>query len=128
MVEQSAAGDGAQTREGFDFAFSCRRSGNCCAIPGGVVRVTSAEIRQMARHLGLTEEAFRSRFLQADGATLRNGQGHRCVFLDDGTTAACSIYEARPQQCRDWPFWSRLQTDAGLLEQARRICPGIIDR
>ena len=127
MDESSRAVDGSQTREGFAFAFSCQRSGNCCAIPGGVVRVTAVEIRRMAEHLGLTEEALRSRYLQADGETLRNGQGHRCVFLDDGTKAACSIYEARPQQCREWPFWSRMQTDPDLLAQARRICPGIFD-
>ena len=117
-----------QTREGFDFAFACQRSGNCCAIPGGVVRVSPAEIQQIAQHLGLGEEALRSRYLEADGVTLRNGQGHRCVFLDDGTTAACSIYEARPQQCREWPFWPRLRTDADLLAQARRICPGIVEQ
>ena len=62
-----------ETRPGFPFAFSCRRSGNCCSIPGGFVRATEAECAAIAANLGLSPEAFRSRYLQPDGATLKDG-------------------------------------------------------
>ena len=35
-------------------------------------------------------------------------QGHDCVFLDRTYLpgkAICSLYAARPTQCRTWPFW-----------------------
>lgn len=115
----------SERREGFPFAFACRRSGNCCSIPGGFVRATDEEQRAMAELLGLELAAFRSRYVQADGTTLKEGLGHRCVFLQDGRAAGCSVYAARPQKCREWPFWPEVRTDPRLFELVVRTCPGI---
>ncbi|MCA8975145.1 MAG: hypothetical protein KDC98_10505, partial [Planctomycetes bacterium] len=57
----------------FPFRFRCRRSGNCCAIPGGFVRVDDGDVTAIAAHLGLGEDAFRSRFVQPDGVRLKDG-------------------------------------------------------
>jgi hypothetical protein len=116
-----------ETRAGFSFAFACKRSGNCCAIPGGFVRVSAAEAAAIAQHLGISEEAFRSRYVQAGGERLKEGLGHRCVFLADGVEASCSIYEVRPAKCRSWPFWDEVKDDAALRALVRRTCPGIVD-
>lgn len=110
---------------GFPFTFACRRSGNCCAIPGGFVRVSAAEAVAIAGFLGLSEAAFRSRYLQPDGERLKEGFGHRCVFLQDGRPAGCGIYPVRPERCRSWPFWPELSIDAALRELVLRTCPGI---
>ena len=117
--------DGGATASGFPFRFRCRRSGNCCAIPGGIVRVTAADITAIAAHLGLAENAFRSRYLQPDGVRLHDGFGNRCVFLQDGREASCGIYPVRPAKCREWPFWPELMTDAELLRVVQRTCPGL---
>lgn len=114
-----------ERRDGFPFTFACRRSGNCCAIPGGFVRVTPAEAAAIAAHLGLDAAAFCRRFVQPDGERLREGLGHRCVFLQDGREAACSIYPVRPAKCRSWPFWPELRDDPALLDFVVRTCPGI---
>jgi len=111
--------------EDFPFRWSCRRSGNCCAVPGGFVRVDAQERTALADHLGMTEEAFAGRYLQADGARLKEGLGNRCVFLQDGERAACGVYEARPQKCRDWPFWPEALQDPALMARMLRTCPGI---
>jgi Fe-S-cluster containining protein len=125
--DRDRGGDALQRQPGFPFAFACRRSGNCCAIPGGVVCVAPAEAAAIAERLGLAVHAFAARYLQPDGRTLRDGLGGRCVFLADGRPAGCAIYEQRPQQCRDWPFWPRMLQDEGLRALARRTCPGIVD-
>ena len=109
----------------FPYRFACKRSGNCCAIPGGYVRTTAAERAAMARYLGLSAEAFTSRYLQPDGVRLKEGLGNRCTFLQDGQEAGCGVYPARPQKCRDWPFWPEILTDTHLLELVQRTCPGI---
>lgn len=121
-------GGGGVVRDGFPFAFACRRSGNCCAIPGGFVRLTAGEVQAVAAHIGLTVAAFAGRYLQPDGERLKEGLGHRCVFLQDGRQAGCSIYPVRPAKCREWPFWPELLADAALLQMVRRICPGLSDR
>lgn len=114
--------------EGFPFTWSCRRSGNCCAIPGGFVRVTAAEAAAIAARLGMDEAAFRSRYLQPDGERLKEGLGGRCVFLQDGRPAGCSIYEDRPAKCRTWPYWDEIRADPRMLALAMRTCPGIAPR
>lgn len=114
-----------ETPQGFPFRWSCKRSGNCCAIPGGFVRVTAADVEAIAAHLGIPAAAFRSRFVQADGERLKDGLGNRCVFLADGREAACTIYPVRPARCRSFPFWPELREDPGLLALVQRTCPGI---
>lgn len=112
----------------FPYRFACKRSGNCCAIPGGFVRVTPDERRAIAAHLGLSEAAFTSRYLQPDGVHLKEGFGNRCTFLQDGQEAGCGIYEVRPHKCAEWPFWPEILTDARLLQLVERTCPGIEPR
>jgi Fe-S-cluster containining protein len=114
-----------EDREGFPFRFWCRRSGNCCAIPGGIVRVTRDEAEAIAALLGMSASAFASRYLRPDGEHLVDGLGNRCVFLQDGAEASCGIYEARPRKCREWPFWPELRTDPELARLVLRTCPGI---
>lgn len=109
----------------FPFTFACRRSGNCCAIPGGFVRVTPDEAEAIAAHLGLTPAAFASRYLQADGTRLKDGLGNRCVFLADGRPAGCGVYAVRPAKCREWPYWPEILRDADLRQLVRRTCPGL---
>jgi hypothetical protein len=109
----------------FPFTFDCRRSGNCCARPGGIVRVTDADVGAIAVHLGMPESAVRSRFVGPDGSRLRDGLGHRCVFLDDGTKPRCTIYPVRPEYCRRWPFVDELRDDPARLAEAAQLCPGI---
>ncbi|MFK7742631.1 MAG: YkgJ family cysteine cluster protein [Planctomycetota bacterium] len=120
-----SGGDQPVERKGFPFRFACQRSGNCCAIPGGFVRVTAEERAAIAAHLKITEQAFASRYLQGDGVRLKEGLGHRCVFLQDGAQAGCSIYEVRPHKCREWPFWPEVREDAALQALVARTCPGL---
>jgi Fe-S-cluster containining protein len=109
----------------FPFRFRCRRSGNCCARPAGVVRVGDADVRAIAAHLGMAERAFRSRYVAAGGDRLAEGLGGRCPFLADGGEATCTIYPVRPHRCRTWPYWPELLASPELLAQARRTCPGL---
>jgi Fe-S-cluster containining protein len=43
--------------------------------------------------------------------SLKLTQDNDCIFW---TTAGCSVYRARPIQCRSYPFWA-----------SRQRCPGI---
>lgn len=122
------SGTRADRGGGWPFDFACRRSGNCCAQPGGMVRVDAARIAAMAAHLGVSEAGFRSRYVAPSGDRLVDGLGGRCVFLDDGREAGCRVYPVRPERCRSWPFWAELRDDAALRAEAERLCPGIAPR
>jgi Fe-S-cluster containining protein len=45
-----------------------------------------------------------------------------CVFWRD---EGCSVYEARPLQCRSFPFWSSCLSSKEQWEQAASHCIGI---
>jgi Fe-S-cluster containining protein len=81
--------------------------------------------RAIAALLGIDAAAFRSRYVHPDGERLKDGLGNRCVFLQDGDEASCSIYAARPRKCHEWPFWPELLVDPELARLAMRTCPGI---
>ena len=50
-------------------------------------------------------------------------RGHDCVFLRDGVR--CEVYEARPIQCRTFPFWPRNLKTPEAWHEAARECEGI---
>ncbi|WP_437600615.1 YkgJ family cysteine cluster protein [Sorangium sp. So ce590] len=79
----------------------------CCSIYERV-EVTPRDMRRLARHFGLTLEAAEERFTKRySGERILRRQsdpvlGRVCRFLDL-TTRGCTIYEARPEVCRDYP-------------------------
>ncbi|MHC5065904.1 MAG: YkgJ family cysteine cluster protein [Planctomycetota bacterium] len=120
-----ALDESAKADDDYPFTFACRRSGNCCSRPDGLVRLDAEDLPAISRHLQMSEAAFRSRFLLPGSNQLKDGLGGRCPFLEDGPEAACGIYGVRPQKCRDWPFWPELLDSSVLLAEAMRLCPGI---
>ena len=54
-----------------------------------------------------------------------------CIFLDRNKypgKAICSLYEARPMQCRTWPFWPELlESQQSWVEAKSGVdgCPGL---
>ena len=47
---------------------------------------------------------------------------HDCVFWTDG---GCSVYSARPLQCRTYPFWSHIVDSEEQWAREAAECPGI---
>ena len=55
--------------------------------------------------------------------SLRERANGDCTFFDS-RTRKCTVYAARPTQCRTWPFWdSNLATPADWA-RTRSECPG----
>ena len=51
---------------------------------------------------------------------LREGEYHCCLF--DPFTNRCLVYEARPGQCRSFPFWDAYRENYQVLLE---FCPGV---
>jgi Fe-S-cluster containining protein len=112
--------------------FSCNRCGACCTGPVGEVTCSSAEIAAMARVVGVLPFEFRQRYVVA----LESGEGLRqierepgvfdCVFLSrDAHGARCTVHEARPTQCRTWPFWPAHLRNAEAYAKLATHCVGV---
>lgn len=137
-TDREAAGRGAPWyRDGL--RFECTMCGNCCTGPEGVVWFTAAEGRAMAEALGIAEADFYrdyarrldNRWTLVERVVERGGRAlHDCVFLDHDLVpgkAVCRVYQARPGQCRTWPFWPENLTSRRAWESAKRRapCPGM---
>ena len=120
------------THDSFDFAFdpsaceSC--GGKCCLGESGQIIISESEIANMAKVLNLPVHSLRKKFLihTPQGYSIRetkleNGQ-FACIYFDL-EKKRCAVYDARPQQCRTFPFWDRYfyKKDATFYE-----CPGIV--
>ncbi|MEZ6005933.1 MAG: YkgJ family cysteine cluster protein [Planctomycetota bacterium] len=106
--------------------FDCTMCGRCCTSNGEFTHLylSQSDVLALAGELGLSEPAFRQQHTwQQDGWTLLRIDGPRCTFLEDKGT--CGVYEARPMQCRTWPFWRENLAQEAWNGPVREICPGI---
>jgi len=113
------------------FRFQCHRCGHCCTAGEGYVWLEEAELESLAAARGTTTEVFVRDCVRSvpDPRTgeLRPSlleQGGRCVLLEG--SQHCTVYEARPDHCRQFPYWDGVLTDAESFERARAVCPGIV--
>ena len=83
--------------------YICQRCTNCCRWPG-FVKVTEAEITEVAAFLGLEEAAFIEKFTRLrplrDGLALTEQPDGACIFLDGRD---CRIQAVKPGQCSGFP-------------------------
>jgi Fe-S-cluster containining protein len=112
-----------EKKGGLDFA--CTRCGDCCTGAPGYVWMGEAEIERLAAHLGLERDAFGRRYLRRVGERLSliEKPGGDCVFWE--RERGCTVYEARPTQCRTYPFWPEVIASRATWRLESESCPGI---
>ena len=105
-------------------AFECTRCGACCTGAPGYVWVNAEEIAALAAFRGETVDDFSRRHVRRVGLrdSLIERPGGDCIFWskDQG----CTVYEARPVQCRTWPFWPENIESPKAWDGVRAVCPG----
>jgi len=87
--------------------FKCTGCGTCCRWTGSVL-LSHRDIEVMAAWLGLSELQFIDRHTRLAPNRIQlaliDQTDGSCSFLVGNR---CSIYDARPEQCRSFPFaWS----------------------
>lgn len=105
--------------------FLCTRCGSCCT-GAGTVRVDEAERLVLAEHLQIDPAHFRERYLRSlpDGElSLIEKRNHDCIFWE--REQGCTVYAARPKQCRTWPFWRGNMATKAHWDSAAQGCPGM---
>lgn len=105
--------------------WECQGSGKCCVSRGttGYVYLTLEDRRRLAGHLGLRTSTFTRTYCHRTHGWwhLRDTRGP-CQFLE-GTR--CGVYQARPTQCRTWPFWPENMSPRGWDRNVADFCPGV---
>lgn len=79
--------------------------GYCCyRLPGATLYLTAEDINRIARHFHISDGEVRKRYMEGKN-TFKTRDDGSCVFLANGKLCKrCSIHEARPRQCSDFPY------------------------
>ncbi len=78
----------------------CLACGNCCRTLQ--VIVDDSDIARLSARLTSSAREFHSRFVATAPDGVKFFSRSPCPFLGDDN--ACSVYEDRPQSCRDFPY------------------------
>lgn len=105
--------------------FKCTGCGHCCTGSPGYVWIDEEEATSMAVALQISLEEFVKKYTRRIGNRIslkEHPRNYDCVFLKE---KKCTIYTARPKQCRTFPWWQEnLETPEHWKEAAAR-CEGI---
>lgn len=103
--------------------FECTGCGACCKLGGGFVYPTLEDVGFAAKHMALSVKTFTDTYMELhEGEYVFKNNGDNCIFYGEN---GCKIYEARPTQCRTYPFWKanlKSQYRWKIIEQE---CEGI---
>lgn len=82
----------------------CRACANCCRV--ATTTITERDVDSLARFLGMKRDEFLREYTtmsEEEGRILKRSDSG-CVFLSGNE---CTVYEARPQTCEDFPHLVR---------------------
>ena len=105
--------------------FQCQGEGKCCVSRGkyGYVYLSFNDRRRMAVHFKMTTSEFTARYTEKeDGLYQLKYKDKDCPFLRENR---CAVYEARPWQCRTWPFWPENMNTEIWEKEVAAWCPGV---
>ena len=113
----------------FDANKCSQCDGNCCIGESGYIWINNEEIQTLALHLKIEQKTLMEEYLIKVGYkySIKEKQlskdNYACIFFDLDKKQ-CSVYEARPKQCKTFPFWDYFKT---RVKEVKEECPAIID-
>jgi len=110
--------------------FSCTRCSSCCRHESGFVYLSENDLSRLADEFKMEYTAFIATWCRwvsfnrdSERLALKEKSNFDCIFWKD--PAGCTVYHARPLQCRTFPFWDSVVCSPEAWEATGRACPGI---
>ena len=107
--------------------FECQGSSNCCVSRNsyGFVYLSNKDIKKLSIFTKLSIKDFEKLYCEKTNEFIhlkeKNKNGN-CLFLKE---KRCTVYKARPTQCRTWPFWGENMNQKKWNQELSKFCPGI---
>lgn len=102
----------------------CLDCGNCCIIAQPIF--FPKDITRLANHFNITRDELKEKYLVFNKKDdYWETKGTPCVFLLKDKK--CSVYESRPDGCREYPhmYKPKTTTHLPLIQQHVAICPAV---
>ena len=130
-----------KTNKDFSFTFNTlacvKCNGNCCIGASGYIWINTTEIEALAKLLNISQyDLILNKLIKVNGRysikeNKLNANNYACVFFDL-VKKQCKIYDARPSQCKSFPFWdyynktnTKIDKDSDKLKELTKECIGI---
>lgn len=120
-------------KENYPYKFDENRcatcEGNCCIGESGYIWITKEECVKLAELLNISVDELGEKYLFKSGYkySIKEKQisenSFACVFFDLDKKQ-CSVYHARPSQCRTFPFWEYFKNN---VDEVKEECPAIVE-
>jgi Fe-S-cluster containining protein len=108
--------------------FSCKRCSSCCRLESGYVYLSENDLSRLANEFKMEYTAFITTWCrwvsfdrESERLALKEKSNFDCIFWNQ----QCTVYEARPLQCRTFPFWDNVVCSPEAWERAAGGCPGL---
>lgn len=103
----------------------CLQCANCCKTTSPIF--TDNDIERIAKHLRMRPADLIGKHLHLDDESDYVLNNAPCIFLDADNY--CTIYEARPRACREYPHTNR-KNMTGILKLTlanTKVCPAVFE-
>lgn len=107
--------------------FSCQRCSNCCRLEPGAVFLTQEDAENISEILNLSLNDFLTKYCreiykgEIPVVALKEKNNYDCILWNNG----CTVYNARPIQCRTYPYWPYIVESKEYIDLEKRRCKGI---
>lgn len=103
----------------------CLACANCCKTTSPIFYDT--DIERVAKALRIKSVDFVAKYLKVDEDGDQVLQSSPCPFL--GSDNYCSVYEARPKACREYPHTNRkkMVQILDLTHKNTQVCPAVFE-
>ncbi|WP_419769493.1 MAG: YkgJ family cysteine cluster protein [Candidatus Marinarcus sp.] len=118
-------------QEGYSYSFDCNAcskcEGNCCIGESGYIWISKDEIVTLAKFMSVSVEELAQKYLMKVGykysiKEVEVAKGNYACMFFDLEKKQCSVYEARPTQCRTFPFWEYFKNNE---DEVYKECPAV---
>ena len=121
------------SQAGFNYKFDetkCETcGGKCCIGESGYIWITPQEILKLSKNLNISQQELIDKYLikynyrYSIKEKIISKDNFACIFFDTNKMQ-CSVYDARPNQCRTFPFWDYFRNN---VKELKEECPAILD-
>lgn len=112
------------------YRFECTQCSHCCRHDSGYVFLSKADLNALVHFTEMSEEQFLQtycrvvQFNNEQRISLIETKKFDCIFWKK-ELQGCSVYAARPLQCRTYPFWSGIVESQTSWDAEAMSCPGM---
>jgi Fe-S-cluster containining protein len=110
--------------------FSCTRCSSCCRHESGFVYLSENDLSRLANELEMDYTSFIETWCRwvpferdTERLSLKEKSSFDCILWSN--EGGCMVYNARPLQCRAFPFWESIMCSLEAWKTTGTECPGI---